>query len=341
MVNYFKDKNVLIIGGTGTVGRSILGIILKAEPNVIRIFSRDEHGQFELASQVQQDFTETAKGVRFLIGDVRDYDRVLKAMEDIDFVFNLAAMKHVPSCEYNPFEAVLTNIVGMNNVIRAATVQGAKKVVFTSSDKAIAPTNLYGATKMVAEKLVSSAEYSKGKSQCVFSIVRFGNVIGSRGSVVPLFINQIQDYRKITVTDQNMSRFMMTAYQAAKLSVKALMESQGGEVFVLKMPVVNLGDLVDVLIEETCKKHKLSPDEIMIEKIGLRPGEKKFEELMTYEESLVALENKEMFVIPSLLEKRKEYPGFTKTQESNYSSNNLKPISKSEVRELITSLKIF
>src|SRR5690606_9473669 len=168
---------------------------------------------------------------------------VEEAMHDIDYVFHLAAMKHVPACEMNPFEAVLTNLIGTNNVIKAAIHNHVKKVIYTSSDKAIAPTNTYGATKLIAERIISATQATEG-GETIIASVRFGNVMGSRGSVIPLFKNQIINNRKITVTDLEMSRFMMTIDQATFLTLKALQEAKGGEVFVLKMPVVILKDLV-------------------------------------------------------------------------------------------------
>jgi len=204
-LSFFEGKKIMIIGGTGTIGQSLLKYILNENPEVVRIFSRDEHKQFELREKLSQ-----YHNIRYLIGDVRDGDRVARAMEDIDYVFHVAAMKHVPSCEYNPYEAVKTNIIGTENVIMAARSAGVKRVIFTSTDKAIAPTNAYGSSKLMAERLIASAQYNSGSHATIFAAVRFGNVMGSRGSVIPLFKAQITEKRKITVTDQTMSRFMMT-----------------------------------------------------------------------------------------------------------------------------------
>jgi UDP-N-acetylglucosamine 4,6-dehydratase/5-epimerase len=289
----YANKKILIIGGTGTIGRYLLKRIIKEDPAVIRIFSREEFKQFELQQEMKQ-----FSNIRYLIGDVRDYSRLLRAMEDIDYVFHLAAMKHVPFCEYNPFEAVQTNVIGTQNVIQAAIHAGVKKVLFTSTDKAISPTNTYGATKLTAERLISAAEYQKGPRSTVFSSVRFGNVMGSRGSVIPLFKKQIIEKHLITVTDMNMLRFMMTPSQATSLLLKANELARGGEVFVLKMPVVKLSHLVDVMIEEVVKKYHIQ-ELIQIEEIGLRPGEKMFEELMTEDEMRLAYETAGMYIIPS------------------------------------------
>ncbi|MBD1381919.1 SDR family NAD(P)-dependent oxidoreductase [Metabacillus arenae] len=327
---FFKDKKILIIGGTGTIGQSLLNHILLDQPQVVRIFSRDEYKQYQL-----QNNLGNRKDLRFLIGDVRDYDRVFSAMQDIDYVFHVAAMKHVPACEYNPYEAVQTNINGTYNVIKAAIAQGVSKVVFTSSDKAISPTNTYGATKLTAERLISAGQYSKGREKTTFASVRFGNVMGSRGSVIPLFIKQIQDNKRITVTDLKMTRFMMTLRQATTLTIKALQQSKGGEVFVLKMPVIRLDDLVAVVIEEACKKYKLIGDEITIEEIGLRQGEKMYEELMTYDESMLAWELSDMYIIPGVHGRQETYSNATKPKYGTYSSESQSPISIEMLRELI------
>lgn len=294
MMGLYKDKKILITGGTGTIGSQLTKRLLEEEPSVIRIFSRDEYKQFEMA----QDFRGYTPQLRFLIGDIRDQQRLIRAMEGIDYVFHCAAMKHVPACEYNPFEAVQTNVVGTQNVIQAAIENKVKKVLFTSTDKAISPTNTYGATKLTAERLISAAELHKGAKSTVFSSVRFGNVMGSRGSVIPLFKKQIIEQRKITITDPNMLRYMMTPSQAIELILKANELALGGEVFVLKMPLIRMGDLAEVVIEQTKEQYGIT-EHISIEEIGLRPGEKRFEELMTDDEARIARETEEMYVIPS------------------------------------------
>ncbi|NGQ95639.1 SDR family NAD(P)-dependent oxidoreductase [Brevibacillus sp. SYP-B805] len=329
----YEGKKILIIGGTGTLGQHLTRYLLRDNPRVIRILSRDEYKQYEM----QQTFAEYDQQLRFLVGDVRDGQRLNRAMEDIDYVFHLAAMKHVPFCEYNPFEAVQTNIIGTQNMIQAAIQNGVKKVLFTSTDKAIAPTNTYGASKLMAERLISAAQYQKGPKQTVFSSVRFGNVMGSRGSVIPLFCKQIQEKRMVTVTDLNMTRYMMTMTQAVTLMLKANELSQGGEVFVLKMPTILLSDLVDVVIEEVCQKYGIR-DEIQIKEIGLRPGEKRYEELMTEEEKLIAWELPEMFIIPSVFTDKEEpalYPDAVKMVNREVNSHSEKPIDRETLRRWI------
>lgn len=325
MNSIYKDKKILVIGGTGTIGTHLVKRLLQEEAQVIRIFSRDEHKQYEMAIE----FAQHAERLRFLIGDVRDPQRLERAMEDIDYVFHLAAMKHVPSCEYNPFEAVQTNVIGTQNVIQAAIANNVKKVLFTSTDKAISPTNTYGATKLTAERLISAAEYQKGSKATVFSSVRFGNVMGSRGSVIPLFKKQIVENGQITVTDPDMLRYMMTPLQAIELILKANEIADGGEVFVLKMPVIRIGDLAEVLIELVSEKNNIHK-KTEIHSIGLRPGEKRYEELMTPDEHLLAAEREDMFIIPATFKKKK----YTEAAPQ-IAPLEMYPIQKSLIKEWI------
>ncbi len=335
MSGFFEGKKILIIGGTGTIGQGILEHVLEENPSVVRVFSRDEHKQFELHQKMKHH-----KNIRYLIGDIRDLSRVERAMEDIDYVFHVAAMKHVPSCEYNPYEAVQTNIIGTQNVIQASFRNEVKKTIFTSTDKAIAPTNTYGASKLMAERLIASAQYNSGWKKTVFAAVRFGNVMLSRGSVIPLFNSQIENERRITVTDLQMSRFMMTKRQATSLTIKAMIQSQGGEIFVLKMPVIKLEDLAEGVIEQMAAKLQISPSEISIDIIGLRPGEKTYEELMTIDESKNALELPDMYVIQnSFLDNRKEYPDSIPAKHQSYKSSDVPPMSKEEVANMLFNSK--
>ncbi|WP_341279868.1 SDR family NAD(P)-dependent oxidoreductase [Paenibacillus sp. FSL H8-0537] len=327
----YKNKKILITGGTGTIGYQLTKQLLTYDPSVIRIFSRDEYKQY----QMSQDFHEHHEKMRYLIGDVRDQQRLLRALEDVDFVFHLAAMKHVPFCEYNPFEAVQTNVIGTQNVIQASIQAGVQKVLFTSSDKAISPTNTYGATKLMGERLVSAAEYQKGAKSTIFSSVRFGNVMGSRGSVIPLFKKQIVEQGRITVTDPEMLRYMMTPTQAIELLLRANELASGGEVLVLKMPVVKLGDLAEVMID-LLNHIKKSDNEIEIHTIGLRPGEKMYEELMTLDEQRIAVETEEMYIIPA---------SFISTPKTNHQVIDMKipqegSIDKETLRNWIINEKL-
>ncbi|MGC7870269.1 UDP-N-acetylglucosamine 4,6-dehydratase family protein [Desulfosporosinus sp. SYSU MS00001] len=327
----FEGKRILITGGTGTVGRSLLEAILLERPEVIRIYSRDEFKQFELQQQYQG-----TPNLRFLLGDIRDYYRLERALEGIDYVFHTAALKHVPACEYNPFEAVQTNVVGTQNVIQAALESGVKKVIFTSTDKAISPTNAMGATKLMAERLIVAAEYQKGSGSTVFSAVRFGNVMSSRGSVIPLFVKQIREKRAITLTSPDMTRFMMTVSEATRLTMDAMQLADGGEVFVFKMPIVRLGDLAQVIIELVCEKYGIKVSEVEIQQIGLRPGEKMYEELMTFEESRNAYEYPHMYAIPAPFGgKLSSKHQIKKASVGNYSSKSGQTLTKDEIRSLL------
>ncbi|MCX8130809.1 MAG: polysaccharide biosynthesis protein [Clostridia bacterium] len=333
--NTYYKKKILVVGGTGTIGKRLVNELLKHEPEVIRVFSRDEFKQFEMENELGHK-----DNIRYLIGDVRDYERIERASKGINVIFHLAAMKHVPACEYNPFEAVKTNVIGTQNLIISAIKNNVGRVIFTSSDKAISPTNAMGATKLLAEKLISSADYNKGEAKTIFSAVRFGNVMGSRGSVIPLFKKQILESKEITVTNPEMSRFMMSIGQAVSLTMKAALVSTGGEVFVLKMPVVRIKDLCEVVIEEMCKKYGMNKESIRTKVVGLRPGEKMYEELMTKEESFSTYDLGEMFAITTGLHEKdyeSTYKNYRKVNEMSYSSEEQEPISKDQIRDIILS----
>lgn len=328
-MDMFKNKKVLVVGGTGSIGQALVEKILQENPSVVRIYSRDEYKQFML----KEKFGDQSN-IRYLIGDVRDKERLDRAMNGVDIVFNLAALKHVPACEYNPFEAVKTNVMGTQNVIVCAMANKVKKVIYTSSDKAVSPTNTMGATKLLAERLMSSSYYARGDAGTVFASVRFGNVMGSRGSVIPLFKQQIVENGYVTVTEPEMTRFMMSLSQAVELTMKACKIAKGGEVFVLKMPVIRLIDLAEVIIDDVCRKNNLNPESINIKKIGLRPGEKMYEELMSEDEAYKALELKDMYIVRSPYEEH-SYEGAKNVEISNYSSEGEKVLTKEEVRKLL------
>jgi FlaA1/EpsC-like NDP-sugar epimerase len=330
MYSYFDGKKVLIIGGTGTIGTAIMKKMLLTGARAIRILSRDEHKQFNL----RMDYPDSR--LRFLLGDVRDYERVHRAAEGIDIIFNLAALKHVPACEYDPYEAVKTNVLGTQNVIAAAISHKAGHVVLSSSDKAVSPTNAMGATKLLAERLVTSAAHGKGAAPTKFCAVRYGNVMGSRGSVIPLFKKQILRDMKITLTHPDMTRFMMSSEDAAALTMQAVLNARGSEVFVLKMPVVRMGDLADVVIGEMCKKHGINPQDVRIEDVGLRPGEKMYEELMTAEESEAAFDLGAMYLIaPQSLYRQYAQSGkaLEPAPRRTYSSEDSTPLSLADIRQ--------
>jgi len=255
---FFHKKKILITGGTGTVGKEIT--------------------------------RRNVENIRYFVGDVRDAKRLEMAMEEIDIVFHLAALKHVTSCEYNPFEAINTNVYGSQNVINAALKINAEKVIFTSTDKAVNPTSTMGATKLMAEKLFTAANYYKGKRRTIFASVRFGNVLGSRGSAIPLFKNQFLNGKQVTLTSKKMTRFIMSLREAVDFIFKATLLARGGEVFVPKMPAIRIIDLVEAIGESLGFNNN-------IKEIGVKPGEKLYEELMTRDEERRSLERDDMYII--------------------------------------------
>ena len=278
----WNDKIILLTGGTGSFGQKFTEIMLSQyRPKVIRIFSRDELKQWEMQRKFNND-----DRLRFFIGDIRDRKRLEMAFEGVDIVVHAAALKHVPVCEYNPFEAVKTNIMGAQNIIEAALSHNVDKVIALSTDKAVNPVNLYGATKMCMEKLFIAANSYVGlKRQTRMSCVRYGNVVGSRGSIVPLLKTQ-KETGTVTITDDRMTRFWLTLDQAVALVMKALDTMRGGEVFVPKIPSMRIPDLVAALAPECAVNH-----------IGIRPGEKLHECLITEDEARHAAEFDDLFVI--------------------------------------------
>jgi FlaA1/EpsC-like NDP-sugar epimerase len=288
----FRDRRILVTGGTGSIGSAIVEALLGQEPKALRVISRDDSKQFELAQRHRG-----AEALRMLIGDVRSRDRMTRAMAGIDLVFHAAAMKHVPACEFNPFEATETNVRGTQNVVESAIDAGVDRVLGISTDKAVDPTNVMGATKLLAERLLSAAEYYKGPSRTRFASVRFGNVIGSRGSLVPLIRGQVARGGPVTVTDPEMSRYMMPIGDAVRLCFAAMERMAGGEVFILKMPRIRVGDLVEILVEAYAPQFGFRTDEIRVETIGVRAGEKRHEALLTDDEAKAAIEADGMYVV--------------------------------------------
>ncbi len=286
--NIFKDKIILLTGGSGSFGNKFTEIILNEyEPDSIRIFSRGEKKQLDMMNKFNDD------RLRFFIGDVRDKDRLNRAMYDVDVVVHAAALKQVPTCEYNPIEAVRTNVDGCINIIDTAIDNQVDRVMAISTDKAVHPVNLYGATKMTAEKLLIQGNTYSGFIGTKFSCVRYGNVIGSRGSVIPLFLEQ-KKKGVITITDENMTRFWITLEQGVRFVIDCIHKMQGGEIFVPKIPSMRISDLADAIAPGV--KQKV---------MGIRPGEKIHEILLTEDESRHSKEFDHGFMIEP------EYPFWT------------------------------
>jgi len=333
--NLFKEKKILVTGGTGCIGSEIVKSLIKYKPKIVRIFSNDEDATFRMIEELGKK-----SNLRFLIGDIRDKERLITAMNGIDVVYHAAALKHVPLCEYNPFEAIKTNVLGTQNVIDAALENNVKKVINISTDKAVNPVNTMGATKLLAEKLITDANFYKGPRETIFSCVRFGNVIFSRGSVIPLFEEQIKHKKTITITDPKMTRFMMSINNTIELVFKATLIAKGGEIFILKMPVVKLGDLTDVVIKKYAEKYQYKPSEIKKEIIGPRPGEKIYEELMTESEAENAIETKDILIVLPHKEfginlKQSDYKNSRTSKLKRYTSKDVKLVTIKEVNKLL------
>ena len=277
----WKDKVVLITGGTGSFGKKFITLMLKEyQPAKIIVFSRDELKQHEMRVS---SFDHPS--MRYFIGDVRDVDRLRRAMHGVEIVVHAAALKQVPACEYNPMEAIKTNILGSGNVIEAALDSGVKKVIALSTDKAVNPVNLYGATKLAAEKLIIQSNAYAAGTDTRFSCVRYGNVVGSRGSVVPIFIQQRQN-GKLTITDQRMTRFWLTLEQGVRFVIRCIEQMHGGEVFVPKISSMKILDLAKAI----------APD-AELEVVGIRPGEKLHEVLIHEDEARSTVEMEDMFIV--------------------------------------------
>jgi len=324
----FKDKKVLIIGGTGSFGHQFISRILETEVKKVYCFSRDELKQFEM----RQKFED--KRLCFFIGDIRDYDRLLMAFKGIDYVIHAAALKQVPACEFNPFEAIKTNIIGAQNIIQAAIERGVRKVIALSTDKAVAPINLYGATKLCMEKLFIAANNYVGEGNTKFSCVRYGNVIGSRGSVIPLWLKAEKEDKEFLLTDIEMTRFWITLDQAVNMVFIGFRSMLGSEVFVPWLKAIKMVNLAKAI-------NSKRPIKI----IGIRPGEKIHETLISLEESSRAFSNidgdfyvivpdKKMFSRYRNLQINTDFEDYRE-----YSSNNADYLKEKEIKEMIECLK--
>ena len=324
----FEGKKILITGGSGYLGRALSRRLLKENVHSIRIFSRNESKQIDM----QNEFEDNPK-LRFFIGDVRDRERLFRAMEGVNVVFHTAALKHVPVVEYNPFEAIQTNVIGSQNVIDASHHENVEHCVAISTDKAVSPVNVYGATKLLMEKLFVSANnyVDTIKYSTKFLAIRYGNVLGSSGSVVPKFIQQIKNNQKITVTDPKMTRFTITIDDALDFILNSVSESQGSETFIPKLKAYNIMDLKDAIISILGD----SPFEI----INIRPGEKMNETLINKTEMDYTIENEKKFILlrPELFASEKlKYHNYTVPNEiSEHSSDVVEKLTVNEIKNLI------
>ena len=333
IMSLFAGKKVLITGGTGSLGQALTKRILNSDVEQIRILSRNEFKQISMETKLPDE------RLRFLIGDVRDKDRLIRALDDVDIVFHAAALKHVPKVEYNPFEAIKTNVQCSQNVIDACLENDVQKAICIGTDKAVSPLNTYGATKLLMEKLfITAKRYSNPKKHPTkFFAVRYGNVFGSSGSVIPKFIEQINNNKKNTITDPTMTRFSITMNQALDFILKATQKGHGAEVFIPKLKAYSLQQIHDILSNLTnAKDHEI---------IGMRTGEKQHELLINSDEMRDAWSYDNMFVLLNDLHESENleevYPGIKKIEDLDvYSSAKTQQLSTEEITENIKDLQL-
>ena len=329
----FENKKILITGGTGSLGRALTKRLLAEKVDVIRIFSRNENKQVTMQSEFNDD------RLRFLIGDVRDLPRLQRALEGIDIVFHTAALKHVPIIEYNPFEAINTNVIGSRNVIEACLSENVDRVIGVGTDKAVSPLNTYGATKLLMEKLFTTASnyLDKNKHKTKFISLRYGNVLGSSGSVIPKFIQHIKSNQKITITDPEMTRFSITMNEALDFILESTISGKGSEVFIPKLRAYKIDD-VKVALQELI-------DNTGEEKIPVRQGEKFHETLINTDEMRTTLESESKYMILqkeiSDQEIDEEYPGFRRiTLTKPYSSDVVEKIPINDLKDILSKSEL-
>jgi FlaA1/EpsC-like NDP-sugar epimerase len=342
MKNTFKDKRVLVTGSCGTIGSELVRQLIEeyCAGEVIGIDNNESEIFFQ-----EQRYSNHGH-CRFLLADIRDRDKLSRIFQGIDIVFHSAAYKHVILCERSPFEAVQTNILGVHNIVDAACENHVEIVIFTSSDKAVNPTNVMGTSKLMGERLMTAANSNMRAGKTVFASTRFGNVLGSRGSVIPIFKKQIEKGGPITLTDERMTRFIMSIREAVGLVIDSALIARGGEVFVTKMPVLRIRDLADVMIEELASVYGRSSSDITIDIIGTKPGEKLYEELMSDEETSRTWELKRYFVVlPAFRslyrEIEYEYEDVIRTGlDKAYHSANEPALDKKVLRDFLVTNKL-
>ncbi len=326
----FKDKVLMITGGTGSFGNAVLKRFLTTDVREIRIFSRDEKKQEEIRIALNNN------KLKFYIGDVRDYDSIYQAMKGVDYVFHAAALKQVPSCEFYPMEAFRTNVIGTENVMKAATANNVKRVVVLSTDKAVYPINAMGISKAMAEKLMVAKSRMQGVTETVFCATRYGNVMASRGSVIPLFVSQLKEGKPLTITDPNMTRFLMSLEDSVDLVLYAYEHGQQGDIFVQKAPASTVADLAQALKEVFARDN-----EIRI--IGTRHGEKLYESLISREEIAHAQDMGGYYCIPADNRDLNYAKYFSEGEEKisqldDYTSHNTHRLNVEQIKTLLLKL---
>lgn len=337
-MKHFENKTVAVTGCCGTVGSELVHQLLN-EYNVGELVGLDNN-ETELFFVQQRHRNNT--NAKFFLSSIRDRERLVELFKGVDIVFHAAAYKHVILCEQSPFDAVQTNIIGVRNVIEAAKECGVERVIFTSSDKAVNPTNVMGTTKLMGERLMTAANCARKGEGPIYASTRFGNVLGSRGSVIPIFREQIRQGGPVTLTDRKMTRFIMSIKEATRLVIDSSLYAKGGEIFVTKMPVIRIEDLAQVMINQLAPVYGKEPESIEITTIGTKPGEKLYEELMSDEETGRTVELEKYFaVLPSYRsmyrEINYEYPDVVSTEVDNpYHSANEPAMSQSQLIDFLT-----
>jgi FlaA1/EpsC-like NDP-sugar epimerase len=333
-----RDKVILITGGAGTVGTALVRRLIQYQPRQVRLLDHNEEKVFYLDLQFRHQ-----QNVRPLLGDIRDRSRMTRALQGVDILIHTAALKHVELGEYNPFEVVSTNLTALQNLIEVALDMEVERFVFTSSDKAVNPTNVMGGSKFIGERLVVAANGYRGNRRTLFCCTRFGNVLGSAGSVVPVFQRQIAEGGPLTITEPEMTRFFMTLDEAVELVLTATAVSLGGEIFIPKMHAIRLQDLADAMVERHAEGR-----EIAIQRIGLRPGEKHYEELITDHEQGRCLETERLLIVLPYLKDwgvevggrihkpgPDDYPDKPRWTRELFSSRSAAPLSRAAVQALL------
>ncbi len=331
---FWENKTVLITGVCGTVGREVLRQLVAKDASTHIVGIDNNESELFFLSEEYRDHGQ----VKLFFGDIRDPEKLMRKARGVNYVVHAAALKHVILCEHSPRDAVQTNIMGTQNVIDAALANGVERVIFTSSDKAVNPTNVMGTTKLMGERVITAANAHRRTGGTFFSSTRFGNVLGSRGSVVPLFKRQIAAGGPVTLTDPEMTRFIMTLTEAVKLVMNSAPLARGGEVFVTKMPIARIADLAQVMIEELAPDYGYQPEQIQIKVIGGKPGEKLYEELMNDEETRRTVELADYFVVKPAFSNVYENVDYTYENtlrvgvDNPYNSSVEKPMSIDELR---------
>jgi FlaA1/EpsC-like NDP-sugar epimerase len=335
--DHLRGKRVVVTGACGTIGQELVAQLLnRFEPELVTGLDNNES---ELA--YLHELHRAHKNARFFLCDIRDQAALLREIRQVQVIFHAAAYKHVYICERSPMEAIQTNILGVQNVIQSALTNGAAELVFTSSDKAVNPTNVMGTSKLMGERLVTAAAIDPNHAGVKFLSTRFGNVLGSRGSVIPVFLEQIRRGGPVTLSDPAMTRFVMTLDEAVRLTIESLVLGKPGDVVVTKMPAIRVTDLIEVMVRERAPKHGYKPGDIAIKVVGKRPGEKLYEELVNDEETRRSVELEQYFVVrPAIMPKSLESEVYQTDDcgqpQVPYNSTTVEPLSQDELANLLS-----